>query len=227
MLPQTDTTITPTIDGDLYILVVDIPESSAFIVPRSQLPHTDNPHFSEISAEMLQIEFASFQAYSQHARVLEPLRGPSIYALKANSRYGIPAMSVVTASVSSEPCNFLDVHFWVRSEDPKAPITLLALPMVIPGSIDFGPQEFWHPAVLTLSGRKAALLYKVKAEEKLNWVLGLVSCEPNGTERVAYRNLVMPKSLDMSSMYTLFLDDHIGVVTLLDVCGSLYTISYA
>ncbi|SRR6266545_1422740 len=227
MLTQSDITITPTMDGDLYILIVDIPESSAFVVPRSQLPHTNNPHFSEISTEILQMEFVSFQAYSRHARILDPSRGSGIYALKANSRYGIPAMSVVTALANSEPCNFLDVHFWVRSEDPKAPITLLSLPMVIPGSLDFGPQDFWHPAALTLSGRKAVLLYKVEAEEKLTWFLGLISCEPDGAEKVAYRNLVLPKSFDISNMYTLFLDDHMGVVTLLDIYGSLYTISYA
>src|SRR6266508_1826961 len=212
MLPQVDTTIASTIDRDLYILIVDIPKSFAFIVPRNQLPHTDN---LEISTAILQVELTSFESFSEHARDLDSLSGTSVYALKANSRFGIPAMSVVTASAESQPY-FLDVHFWVRSNDPKVPVTLLPLQKVIPGFLEFEPDDAGHPAALTLSGRKGLLLYRVQNDDQKDqptWVLGLLSYEPDAAEKVSFRNLAVPKSFNMSNIYTLYLDDHMGVVT--------------
>jgi hypothetical protein len=56
--------------------------------------------------------------------------------------------------------------------------------------------------------------------------LRLISCDPHKIQ-ATYRDLVLPDFIDLFCVQGLFLDDHLGIVTLIDSNGVLYTIPYA
>lgn len=158
--------------------------------------------------------------------------------LTVNSPYGVSAMSVNVVSTTTDPTmpNALDITFWMRPE-----LTGEDKPLLVPhksesvaglfhSTYDEGSPSRWENLVQTLSGRRALMLLNVREEADGNspgaLVIRLISCESDRT-RSTYRDLVLPDHIDLSNVHGLFLDDHLGVVSLIDSQGMLYAIPYA
>jgi len=46
-------------------------------------------------------------------------------------------------------------------------------------------------------------------------------------EKIFHRNLATPACTDLSKVYRLLLDDHLGIITVIESDGILHTITYA
>ena len=227
---QIDQAAATIVGGDLCILVVDTPDSWAFTIPHSRLPHTDNPQCPVTSTLTFGNNFAHFNS---HSRSYCDANLESLNTVTANATYGVAAISVDTGlsnSGSKLPSSFMDVSFWVQSQENKSLITPLALPVSIPGSLYLGPDgetTFWQPVIQTASGRKGLILSTMRDGDSEKQVLNLVSYEADMEGKVFHRELAIPASIDLSQMCHLLLDDNLGVVTVIERGGVLHTIAYA
>ena len=156
--------------------------------------------------------------------------------LTANSPYGVFAMAV---NVVHPALCAVKITFWIRPESPaedKAllfPLTSESMPGSFHTPVDEVDSTRWERLVQTLSGRRGLVLVNVRDEAdepeddpRGTQILHLISCERHKPQ-ATYRELVLPDFIDLFTARGLFLDDHLGVVSLVDSSGVLYTIPYA
>ena len=225
---QSGTTI---VDGNLCILIAG---SWVFIVPNSHLPRDDNPDCPPVSIFRFEGNFSHFNHQPQGNDAISFLT-----VLTANSPYGVSAMSVNMVTTIADPPvpSALEMRFWIRPESTGEdkhlliPLTSEKIPGFFYRTPDGGVDSTrWERLVQTLSGRRSLVLLNVKDEgvenDRGTQTLRLISCAPDKTQ-VTYRDLVLPDFIDLFSVQGLYLDDHLGVVSVTDLNGVLYTIPYA
>ena len=181
------------------------------MVPDSLLPRDDNPDCPSMS--MFRFEDTSLDP--------PPRIATEFFAmLTVNSPYGVPAMAIhVTApQIEQVVPHTAEITFWTRNDSEGTGKNLL-IPLPCGESI---PGAFRAPGnclVQTLSGRKGLIWVDDDTQ-----VLCLVGCDGHN---ITIRDLVIPDVVDLANLHGLFLDDHLGVVSLIDKGGVLYTIPYA
>jgi len=224
---QSGTTI---VDGNLCILIAG---TLVFTVPNSHLPRDDNPDCPSMSIFRFEGNFSHFNHQPRGDDDISFLT-----VLTANSPYGVAAMSVnMVTSIAEPPVpSALEMRFWIRPESNGedqhllTPLTSERMPGFFYRNADGVDSIRWERLVQTLSGRRGLVLSNVKDEGDENGrgtqVMRLISCERDKTQ-VTYRDLVLPDFIDLFSVQGLYLDDHLGVVSVTDLTGVLYTIPYA
>jgi hypothetical protein len=214
---HTGTTI---VDGNLCIIVADA--RCVLTVPNSLLPRDDNPECPPIS--MFRFEDNLIDNSRDDVSFMS--------ILTANSPYGVFAMSLDIASVENAAA--LDVTFWIRTESTPGEGRHLITSESMPGSlsvtaVDDIDLSQWENVVQALSGRRGLVLLNMQNEVDYDsqgtQVLRLVSCQSH--THVTFRDLVLPDSIDLFKVHGLFLDDHLGIVSMIDSTGLLYVIPYA
>jgi hypothetical protein len=129
----------------------------------------------------------------------------------------------------------LEITFWIRSESAGEDKHLLSplIPENMPGfaysTVGESDSSRWERMVQTLSGRRGLVLSNVRDETREDdlrgtQVLRLVSCERHRAQ-ATFRDLVLPDYIDLFSVHGLFLDDHLGIVSMIDSTGVLYSYS--
>lgn len=164
---------------------------------------------------MFQFEGASFDPPPQASGVVTTFFG----MMTVNSPFGVQAMAIhLTAPlIDPEVPNTVEITFWTRKDSEGAEGHRL-----VPVSCESMPGAFRLPrelSVQTLSGRKGLMWLDDDSH-----VLCLAGCDGHKT---TIRDLVIPDIVDLANVHDLFLDDHLGVVSLIDKGGVLYTIPYA
>jgi hypothetical protein len=151
-----------------------------------------------------------------------------------NTTYGIQAITIDNPNPPNGYPNpvFTDVIFWIQPQrfghkNAHAPLVPLVLPKGIPGPL-FSPtlSNFWQHVFQTFSG-KHGLIMSNATEGGSGGILQLLSCDPEAAEPITYRDLTLPDFLDVSRTHGLSVDDHLGVVNLIDWDGVLHAIPYA
>jgi hypothetical protein len=205
------------VDGNPCIIVADT--RCVLTVPNSLLPRDDNPECPPIS--MFRFEDNLIDNSRDDVSFMS--------ILTANSPYGVFAMSLDIASVENAAA--LDVTFWIRTESTKGEGNLITSESML-GSLfqtaDVGLSH-WDNVVRALSGRRGLVLLnmgnEIDYDSQGTPVLSLVSCQSH--THVTFRDLVLPDSIDLFRVHGPFLDDHLGVVSMIDSTGLLYVIPYA
>jgi hypothetical protein len=217
-------TNTALVEGDLCILFVDSSAKSwIFTVPRSCLLQSNDPYSPQNYTHTFKSNFAFFEGYCQNRED----DNRETMTVTASSAFGVQAMTIHTPQTPNGDFNpvFTDIIFWVQPEDKNTPSPLvpMVLPNGIPGTL-FSPSEsnFWQPLFQTFSGRNGLIISDVEEEGKQ--ILRLLSCD---TRTVTYRDLPLPDFLLASRIHGLSIDDHLGVVNVIDSDGVLHAIPYA
>ncbi|KDR75641.1 hypothetical protein GALMADRAFT_156621 [Galerina marginata CBS 339.88] len=150
--------------------------------------------------------------------------------------YGVPAVSLRLASLS-----FLDIPeelevdpvgpgrfqiqaiFWTRPEQDDNNNPLVPYHNInIPGSLQDSPDSSWLLMALPHSGRKVLIVIQFGSEIRLQ----LVHFHPHKGD-ISVQQIELPPFIDIEQVHGLSLDDHRGVITLLDTRGVLYALPYA
>jgi len=146
-------------------------------------------------------------------------------------------VSVVSPSAEPREPSALEVTFWIRPESAEddehllIPRTSERIPGVFNTTTNDVDSSRWEMLFQTISGRRGLMLVNVRDEgdesnSQGTQILRLVSYERHKTQ-VVCRDLVLPDFIDLFRIHGLFLDDHLGVVSMIDPSGVLYTIPYA
>lgn len=199
-------------DGDIFILIEHGSTSVSFCCPKEYFPHDgDNScpdeSFLRCNAAALRILDGSGTRY--HAEG----------ALSSDSFYDVPAVSM--HSVVSPEGPIIHIRFWTRSAGSPKTLSLLQSANVR-GVLHDSPGSAWQLMLIPHSGRHVLLV--AKSNEDV--VLRLVRYNPQKSA-ASVHELELPPSIDLSLIYSLGLDDHRGVISLLDRRGNLYAIPYA
>ncbi|KAF8911527.1 hypothetical protein CPB84DRAFT_1812360 [Gymnopilus junonius] len=217
---------------DLFILVEWKDESHLFRCPKKYLPHDDNPDCPSTSS--LKCLNPSFSHKWTHPGVAEYTDTEG--ALSADEFYGVPAVSLhrITAprldsegDVEPDLTHKIQIRFWTKPEpDPgneKSPPHLIPRHSVnIPGLLQDSPDSSWQLMLLPHSGRKVLLVVYYESEICLK----LIHFDPE--EGISFvQQVTLPPFINVEEVYGLSLDDHLGVISLLDTKGVLYAIPYA
>jgi hypothetical protein len=221
-ISQSGTTI---VNGNLCIVIAD---SLLFTVPNSYLPRDDNPDCASMSIFRFEGNFR----YFAHPHRTNDVSFLAI--LTANSPYGVSAMSVNVVLSLTEPIrDALDITFWIRPESTTGekdgqllvPLKSKSMPGFFFSTLE---ESRWESLVQTLSGKRGLVLLNMRdgGAGDCRQVLRLVSCDHQMTQ-ATYRDLVLPDFINLFNVRGLFLDDHLGVVSMIDPTGVLYTIPYA
>lgn len=153
-------------------------------------------------------------------------------ALSANDFYRAPAVSlhvVRPASIHLDPFEpphdgeRMQVRFWGAADAPAtAPRLELQGTIDIGGQLQDSPGASWKLMLLAHSGRCMLLV----VDQATHVELRLVRFDAAANACSAH-NLVVPEFIPLSCVYGLSIDDHLGVVTLLDTRGYMFAIPYA
>ena len=195
-------------------------------MPNNLLPRDDNPDCPSMST-------FRFEGNFSHSNNENDDDDESfLTVLTANSPYGVFAMAV---NVVHPALCAVKITFWIRPESPAeekallVPLTSESMPGFFHTTVDEVDSTRWERLVQTLSGRRGLVLVNVRDEPedpRGTQTLHLISCESHKPQ-ATYRELVLPDFIDLFTARGLFLDDHLGVVSLVDSSGVLYTIPYA
>lgn len=219
---------TSTIDGDVFILLEDKKKARITRIPKEYLPHDGNPNCPAVS--MLKWEDNASQ-YD----IVPPDQDDEFVpegALSANDFYRAPAVSlhvVRPASIHLDPFEpphdgeRMQVRFWGAADAPAtAPRLELQGTIDIGGQLQDSPGASWKLMLLAHSGRCMLLV----VDQATHVELRLVRFDAAANACSAH-NLVVPEFIPLSCVYGLSIDDHLGVVTLLDTRGYMFAIPYA
>ncbi|KAF9529727.1 hypothetical protein CPB83DRAFT_893246 [Crepidotus variabilis] len=242
---------TAIVKGDLCIIFAETYRSWIFTLPRRYLPTNDNPACLKLAHLNWGPNFATFGNLSDDEDEDEP-ESIHLNVLTANDTYGVLAISLDKrdtwehSNTGGVPIRReLGLTAWVTVPPSDSnigfPVHLEPLPLeeAIAGTLqslrDPETDNPWLLIVQTLSGRKSLLLTNITPEDadpdiEEQLVLRLVHCEPeaeNEDERIYYRDLEIPSFINLSKVHGLFLDDHMGVVTMVDTKGVLYALPMA
>jgi hypothetical protein len=200
------------VDGNPCIIVADT--RCVLTVPNSLLPRDDNPECPPIS--MFRFE----------DNLIDNSRDDVIFSfytmLTANSPYGVCAMSLDSTSDESA----FEITFWIRTESTKREGILITSESMLESLL---PQPDFDRSgseigVRAFSGMRG--LWIMRNIDHDSPVLRLVSCRSH--THVTCRDLILPDSIDLFRVRPrMFLDDHLGVVSMIDSTGLLYVIPYA
>lgn len=211
-------------DKDLGILIAD-PSGKSYVltVPKSCVLQTDDRLYSTLSFGN---KFTFFEGYCQDDA---DASRTSTVMTNTTHNYGVHAMTIDSPPPSDGNTAFTDIIFWVQPrvfEDKTVPLVPLVLPNGMPGSLF--ESNFAHHLFQSFSGRKGLIMLDV-AEEGLaqKLILRLLSCDPEALRPITYRDLTLPDFLAPSRIQRLSIDDHLGVVSIIDSDGMLHAIPYA
>lgn len=228
---------TSTVNDDTFILFEDNVISHVFLVPRATLPHNANPDVPPTAT------------LPCHKRATATTWNPSPYtftpegALSANDSYGVPAVSLHSMDKETwdnEGRSYnrernMQVRFWAPElrffssfsvEEvgaAAAPALTLAPKWVanVPGALQDSPDSAWKLMLLSHSGRSVLLVMDLDTHLELR----LVAVDPE-LDRCAVHRLAVPPFIELDNVYGLSIDDHRGVITLLDTRGVLFALPY-
>ncbi|KAF8963664.1 hypothetical protein BDZ97DRAFT_2013311 [Flammula alnicola] len=226
---------TSTADGNMFILVEYKKNSRVYCCPKSYLPHDGNPECPSTSVLKCRKKPALRHAWKQaHPDdELEPeaaLSSDDFYGIPAVSLHGIQRPSRTAAWQPKETSKYetrIQIRFWAK----PAPDTTKVMPSLIAkhsvdidGSLQDSPEpdSSWKLMLLPESGRKVLLVVNLNTHLSFQ----LVNYDPE-MDKISVHRLELPHFIDISQIYGFSLDDHRGVITLLDTRGVLFAIPYA
>ncbi|KAF9486031.1 hypothetical protein BDN70DRAFT_822871 [Pholiota conissans] len=234
---------TCTVEDNTFILFEDSDNSFVFLIPKAILPHDAN---HDIPAS------SNLACYTRTSNVSwDPGAGRTFTpegVLSANNMYGVPAVSlqaldtVVWSSSYEVPESVMQIRFWTPCMQTLPPERSTAMttaapaagaPTTIPtleckwvaniqGSLGDASNSAWKLMLLSHSGCNVLLVM----ERGTHLELRLIVVDPELNKCVQHR-LAVPENMELGYVYGLSIDDHRGVITLLDTRGLLYAIPYA
>ena len=219
---------TSTIDGDVFILLEDKKQARITRIPKHYLPHDDNSDCPTVSTLKWEDNSSQYDIVPQDENDEFTPEG----ALSANDFYRAPAVSlhaVRPVSVRRDPfepphdAERMQVRFWGAADaDASAPCLELQGKIDINGQLQDSPGASWKLMLLAHSGRCMLLV----VDQGTHVELRLVRIDAAANACSAH-HLVVPEFIPLSYVYGLSIDDHLGVVTLLDTRGYMFAIPYA
>ncbi|KAF9012550.1 hypothetical protein BDQ17DRAFT_1387237 [Cyathus striatus] len=197
--------------NDVFILIECEDLSFRYRCPASLLPYRSNPNCPVDS----RLNLGDVPRIGWGTPLPGRMRYTQIGPLSADPAYGVPLKPQ------------MHIRFWTRSdkEEGFAHSTPTIVPVCfinIPGDLWSSASHTWQLMLLPHSGRQVLLV--VKDDEEIKLLLVRLQTEK---KTATVHRLNVPSFIGMDHVYGLSLDDHRGVVTLLDTRGFLFAIPYA
>ncbi|KAF8161332.1 hypothetical protein B0H34DRAFT_700475 [Crassisporium funariophilum] len=218
---------TSTLNGDVFILVEHKNESYVYHCPRKYLP-TDDNRSCPTSSSLRCMEDRAATIWSQGDADRLETEG----ALSADPYYGVPGVSLHRFVFLEDGTNHVEmstmqIRFWTgptvgNDGRPVRPHLKATHHVNLTGTLQDSLDSSWQLMLLPHSGRKVLLVLNVQGRVYLH----LISFDRETCSSTVHL-LNIPPFIDISFIYGLSLDDHRGVVSLLDSNGWLYAIPYA
>ncbi|KAF8151190.1 hypothetical protein BJ912DRAFT_1051621 [Pholiota molesta] len=210
---------TSTVNDDTFILFEDNLTSHVFLVPRAALPHNANR-----------------DARNHHHLENTPYTFTPEGALSANDAYGVPRSRCIPwrrrpgttragAIAGAQYAGPLLGACIVRRGGSGGGASAHARAQMDrqrPGALQDSPDSAWKLMLLSHSGRSVLLVMDLDTHLELR----LVAVDPE-LDRCAVHRLAVPPFIELDHVYGLSIDDHRGVITLLDTRGVLFALPYA
>ncbi|KAJ3513973.1 hypothetical protein NLJ89_g2638 [Agrocybe chaxingu] len=224
---------TTMVDGCLSIVTEFGDDSTVYTCLKKHLPHDGNPN----CPERVTLKCPPLRGGKTPPRPDEGTFVPE-GVLSADSFYGVPAVSLQLINEELDrgvTRQSIEIIFWTSvKRDTQTEDEMTAAgrpcfrvephdPVAIPGCLQDSSDSSWQLMLLPHSGRKVLLVINNNENQP---ILYLVNFD-HDTNTPSLHVINLPSFIDLSLVHGLSLDDHRGVITLLDTRGSLFAIPFA